>query len=125
MEGALAMSYLSYLLQQLSEKKEQLTRLKNTTTTILNLQDIFVQQESSVDAPALTASLWNGNTARNFADKREVVKSSYIDITYSQIGSAIQVIRNKISSIQVEIQTLETNIERERTRIKNERKDEN
>lgn len=119
------MSYLSYLLQQLSEKREQLTRLKKTKTTILNLQDIFVQQESSVDAPRLTASLWNGNTARSFVDKREVVKSSYIDITYSQIGYAIKVIDDKISSIQVEIQTLETNIEREKARIENERKVEN
>ncbi|UGB31228.1 MULTISPECIES: YwqH-like family protein [Bacillaceae] len=119
------MSYLSYLLQQLIEKREQLIRLKNTKTTILNLQDILVKQELSVDEPALTASLWNGNTARSFVDKREVVKSSYIDITYSQVGNAIKVIDDKISSIQVDIQTLEIKIEMEKARIENERRVEN
>jgi hypothetical protein len=116
------MSYLSYLIQQRSEKREQLIRLKNTKTNILNLQDIIVKQESSVDAPALTASLWNGNTARRFADRRNVVKSTYIDIAYSKIGNAIQVIDDKISTIQLEIQTLGIKIERENARIESERK---
>jgi paraquat-inducible protein B len=118
------LSYLSYLQSQLSEKKEQLIRLKNCVSKLDGLQTEFIQQQKLVKDPELTSTTWHGTLADKFENIREDLSFSYKDISQTQLNNVLTTIENKIESLQAEIQSLQNSIEAENARIEREKRQE-
>ncbi|MED4532073.1 DUF5082 family protein [Metabacillus fastidiosus] len=111
------MSYLASLLSQLSEKQEQLSRLKACESDLKKLQGEFSEFQKLVKEPELSATTWMGNLANTFQDFREDADKSYKDVSNTQLNTALQNIGDKIVSITEEIESLESQIEAERARM--------
>jgi predicted nucleic acid-binding Zn-ribbon protein len=123
-KGLKILSYLPYLQSQLSEKKEQLIRLKNCVTKLDDLQNEFIQNQKLVKDPELTSSTWQGTLANKFEEIREDLSFSFKDISQTQLNIALTTLENKIESINIEIQSLQNSIEAEKARIEMERRKE-
>ncbi|WP_168413221.1 YwqH-like family protein [Bacillus salacetis] len=114
------MSYISYLLFHLNEKKENLIRLRNAHSSINSLQSEFLQYKPKIKTPELSSSTWHGESARRFVEAREDMDFSYKDIAHSQMDTAVTMIEDKVTTIQAEINSLETSIANERERMERE-----
>lgn len=111
------LSYLSYLTSQLHEKREQIVRLRNSHSSLNALQSEFLQHQTSVTAPDLTPTTWQGTLANAFTEIREDMLLSYKDLSHNQMDTVISTIEDKIASLRTEIQSLETSIANERVLI--------
>jgi paraquat-inducible protein B len=118
------MSYLAYLQSELSEKKDQLNRLKTCVSELDVLQSEFIQDQKLTKDPVLTATTWKGTLADKFENIREDLSYSYKDISQIQLDTAITTIENKIDSINAEIRSLQQSIEAEKDRIEREERKE-
>jgi hypothetical protein len=114
------LSYLAYLQSVLSEKRDQLIRLKNCVFELNGLQSEFIQNQKLIKDPDLTSSTWKGELANEFSGVREDISFSYKDIAQTQLNTAITTIENKIESINAEIQSLQSSIATEKARIEME-----
>lgn len=114
------MSYLASLLSQLSEKQEQLSRLKICESELQNLQGEFRQNQKLVKEPQLTSATWEGNLADTFESIRKEADTSYKGISDTQLNGVLKDIADKILSLIQEIQLLESQIAAERARMESE-----
>ncbi|MGG3926181.1 DUF5082 family protein [Metabacillus fastidiosus] len=114
------MSYLASLLSQLSEKQEQLRRLKICESELQNLQGEFRQNQKLVKEPELTSVTWAGDLATTFESIRKEADISYKDISDTQLNAVLQHIADKILSLIQEIRLLEIQIAAERARMESE-----
>lgn len=116
------MSYLSFMVTQIGEKRKQLERLRTSKTNMNQLQGEFNQYTQKVKQPELSTTTWQGTRANEFEEVREQFNEAYRDISQSQMDSAITSIESKISSLEVEIAALEVSMEKEVKRLEEENK---
>ncbi|MGG3800180.1 YwqH-like family protein [Metabacillus fastidiosus] len=114
------MSYLASLLSQLSEKQEQLSRLKTCESELQNLQGEFRENQKLLKEPQLTSVTWAGDLADTFESIRKEADTSYKDISDTQLNAVLKDIADKILSLIQEIQLLEIQIAAERARMESE-----
>jgi chaperonin cofactor prefoldin len=121
--GLYTLSYLAYLQSELSEKREQLERLRSCRVKLDDLQSEFSHNQKLVKEPELTSVTWKGSLANKFNDIRDDADLAYKDIFTNQLDTSLSTIDHKIENLQAEIQSLQSSIYFEKGRIERERKE--
>jgi len=116
------LSYLSYMQSQLTEKKEQVTRLESSIRELEEIQSEFVHNRNFIEAPELSSHTWKGQLANAFNEVREDISLSYRDLYQMQLTESINIIENKIIALYSEIQALQYSISQEISRINEEKR---
>ena len=109
---------LSFLLQLLAQRREELERLQTAAGKLEAVKGEFIAQRKKITEPELHEKLWHGELAAEFDQFRTVkIGWSYIEIYHTQLSNRLEAIYEKIEWLKAEIIRLEQAIEAERRRM--------
>ncbi|MFC0272705.1 DUF5082 family protein [Metabacillus herbersteinensis] len=111
-------STISYLNQDVHQKREQLERLIQCNQQLLTLHEDLFSILPSIRRPELHSQNWVGSNAQEFEDLREtsIVNQFHqlLNYQYSNLEQALEV---KITEIKNELNSLESRIYSQQTRL--------
>lgn len=107
------MSIIPLMNLQLSQNQEELERLKKSKQALLESKHALAEKEKRSLQPALSASTWEGQLAKQFqAVRKNELLESY-NATEKQINSALQLLDEKISKLTTQNIQIEKAIQAE------------
>ncbi|GGB50003.1 DUF5082 domain-containing protein [Virgibacillus dakarensis] len=109
---------ISSLSLQLGAKREEMERLNQASSELLDCQGDFHAKKPLCLKPELTVTTWYGELADNFDTLREdELYGSYVEISDEQLDEAISKLEAKIQEVKQEIQSLEASIAAQRAML--------
>lgn len=96
---------------RIDQKKEEIERLVQAKSELLDYQGEFQTNEFRLKEPELTTTTWHGKLASAFDSFRESdLISSYREIYQTQLNEVLSDIDEKINQLKQEISRLEDNL---------------
>ncbi|WMM88721.1 DUF5082 family protein, partial [Heyndrickxia coagulans] len=111
------MSIISLLNFQRSQNQEELERLKKSKQALLESKHALAEKEKHALQPALSASTWEGQLAKQFQAVRKNELLESFNATEKQINTALQLLDEKISKLTTQNNQIETAIRAEMVKM--------
>ncbi|WP_018664294.1 YwqH-like family protein [Heyndrickxia acidiproducens] len=107
------MSAISLMNLQLSRNQEELERLKKSKKELVESKHALAEKEHLCLQPALSASTWQGQLAKQFQTVRKNELLESYKATEKQINTALKLLEGKISQLASENTQIEKAIQTE------------
>ncbi|WP_079527524.1 YwqH-like family protein [Halobacillus hunanensis] len=111
---------LSYYNRLQAQKQEELQRLREAERTLDGYREEFASQQKNCLRPELAPGTWAGQLTDEFENIRiNGILTQYRSIDYKQFSNVLNIINNKINTLQLDLSFYEQRINSVRYEIAN------